>query len=116
MGWADCGDDSQGRPIGYAFEATCDYPGCDEKIDRGLSFACGDMHGQTEYGCEEYFCNNHLNIGVTDPDGKSVGQLCPACYDRLILDDDERIIGDKENGLLDTPKTPPVPAPDGDKG
>lgn len=59
MGWADCGTDSRGRPIGYAFEATCDEPGCEEKIDRGLSYACGGMHGE-DSSCEEYFCPAHL--------------------------------------------------------
>ena len=34
MGWGNCGTDSQGRPIGYIFEAICDHPGCKEKIDR----------------------------------------------------------------------------------
>ena len=65
MGWADCGVDSNGRPIGYAFAATCDHPDCSEKIDRGLSYACGDMHGEGSNAdgdgyCEKYFCSEHL--------------------------------------------------------
>lgn len=64
MGWADCGTDSRGRPIGYYHAATCDEPGCKAKIDRGLSYACGDMHGPEDreggIGCEEYFCAEHL--------------------------------------------------------
>lgn len=59
MGWGDCGEDSQGRPIGYVHAATCDHEGCDKQIDRGLSYACGGMHGETEYGCEKYFCEEH---------------------------------------------------------
>ncbi len=47
MGWANCGEDSQGRPIGYAHEGICDHPGCEARIDRGLEFACGGMHGDT---------------------------------------------------------------------
>jgi len=81
MGWADCGLDSKGRPIGYAFSATCDHPGCDKKIDRGLSFACGGMHGETEWGCEGYFCEEHLEI--TDKERDS--QLCPSCVKRVEL-------------------------------
>src|SRR5690242_1453939 len=68
MGWGDCGTDSKGRPIGYVHEATCDHPGCEEKIDRGLAYACGGMHGTGEGGCEGYFCYKHL-YHVEDPLG-----------------------------------------------
>lgn len=79
MGWANCGTDSKGRPIGYAHEATCDFPGCGRKIDRGLSYACGGMHGeggvhQDDYGCESYFCGDHLIMAGCED------QLCPTCY------------------------------------
>lgn len=60
MGWANCGQDSQGREIGYAHEATCDHPGCEEKIHRGLAYICGRvMHGECEWSCEKYFCKAH---------------------------------------------------------
>ena len=59
MGWGNCGEDSQGRPIGYSHEATCDEDGCDKVIDRGLSYVCGDMHGEDEVSCEKYFCETH---------------------------------------------------------
>lgn len=59
MGWATCGDDSKGRPIGYAIEAICDEPGCKIEIDRGLFYACGGMHGEDEHSCEGYFCEDH---------------------------------------------------------
>lgn len=76
MGWASCGTDSQGRPIGYAHEATCDHPGCNAKIDRGLAYACGGMHGdgghRGDFGCEKYFCGQHLKSGEHD-------QLCFEC-------------------------------------
>lgn len=66
MGWANCGTDSRGRPIGYAHEATCDHEGCENRIDRGLDHACGDMHGPEDrnggIGCEEYFCSLHLYV------------------------------------------------------
>lgn len=79
MGWADCGTDSKGRPIGYAFEATCDWPGCDAIIHRGLDYKCGRMHGEDVDNCEGYFCHDHLTSPVRD-DGWAVdGQRCPAC-------------------------------------
>ena len=77
MGWGDCGNDSTGRPIGYLFNATCDKPGCNAKIDRGLSFACGDMHGEAP-GCEKYFCQDHLEY-VEVKDMPEVHQLCAEC-------------------------------------
>ena len=75
MGWGNCGEDGDGRPIGYNFEATCDHPGCDAKIDRGLAHVCGDMHGGGEHGCGKYFCGDHLFFGGPE-------QLCPECSAR----------------------------------
>lgn len=60
MGWAYCGKDNNGREIGYGIEATCDHPGCNEQIDRGMGYACGGMHGKEEYYCDKYFCSKHL--------------------------------------------------------
>lgn len=37
MSWADCGEDSKDRPIGWAVEATCDHPGCDAPRPPGES-------------------------------------------------------------------------------
>lgn len=72
MGWGNCGADSKGRPIGYCHAARCDYPGCRTRIDRGLAYACGGMHGTSTLGgdgsidwdanhesCEGYFCEKH---------------------------------------------------------
>jgi hypothetical protein len=78
MGWADCGTDSTGRPIGYAHSATCDHSGCTKEIDRGLSYACGDMHGQNEADCEGYFCEQHRVYESLTYGGKLV-QLCIEC-------------------------------------
>jgi hypothetical protein len=58
MGWEFCGTDDDGREIGYGVAATCDFPGCAEKIDRGLAYVCGTMHGG-ENGCGKYFCDKH---------------------------------------------------------
>jgi hypothetical protein len=60
MGWSDCGTDRRGRPIGYGHEATCDEPGCETRIDRGLAYACGGSHGEGELDCDRYFCADHL--------------------------------------------------------
>lgn len=76
MGWGDCGTDSKGRPIGYVHEATCDHPDCKEKIDRGLAYACGGMHGNDEWSCERYFCSKHLYF--IDSDDVS-GPVCAEC-------------------------------------
>lgn len=61
MGWAYCGTDKSGRDIGYAVEATCDEPGCDAVIDRGLGYLCGDMHCDG-WSCNGYFCGKHLEV------------------------------------------------------
>jgi hypothetical protein len=79
MGWADCGTDSEGRPIGYAFPATCDAPGCNAKIDRGLGYACGGMHGEDEWSCEKYFCEKHLVVAEAT-DGE-LAALCIPCFE-----------------------------------
>lgn len=93
MGWGDCGTDSKGRPIGYAFAATCDLEGCEGQIDRGLSYACGGMHGESP-GCELYFCEEHLHLPdvcdafekLLEGDGLQ-GGVCPAC--RKLLEEQE---------------------------
>ncbi len=86
MGWANCGEDSRGRPIGYAHEAKCDHPGCKVKIDRGLSYACGGMHGETEHGCEKYFCSEHLPYVVEEND--MLCHVCTECGNELINSDE----------------------------
>ena len=75
MGWANCGEDSQGRPIGYAHEATCDHPGCKRRIDQSISYACGRIHGEDETSCEKYFCEWHRHYGS---DGRS---RCIQCHE-----------------------------------
>ncbi|MDP3554837.1 hypothetical protein [Methylocystis sp.] len=79
MGWANCGTDDLGRPIGYAHDATCDQEGCEAKIHRGLAYVCGGMHGGDEFGCGKYFCADHLII--TEFKDKRVTQICDACYE-----------------------------------
>lgn len=62
-----------GKPCGYGVEATCEEPGCDAKIDRGLGYLCGRAPGGDEHGCGGYFCGKHL-VG---------GNQCARCRDRL---------------------------------
>jgi hypothetical protein len=77
MGWANCGEDSKGRPIGYAHEATCDHLECTKRIHRGLAYACGGMHGEDADYCEGYFCSAHL---VFDERVNERGAfVCEAC-------------------------------------
>lgn len=74
-----------GRGIGYVHSGICDHPGCYKKINRGLSYACGGMHGNcADQACEKYFCQEHLLVvenieGFTDE--LSMGQLCRDCFD-----------------------------------
>lgn len=92
MGWANCGTDSKGRPIGYAHSATCDFPGCAEPIDRGLDFACGGMHGKDEHSCEGYFCYEHRPVFINEANGSICGGCAKALEDS---GDWERIDGDE---------------------
>lgn len=88
MGWGSCGEDSSGRTIGYNHAGKCDHQGCKTKIDRGLSYACGGMHGHLgEVGCEKYFCSDHMKF--VDKDAVEVvglgdltsGIVCCQCYE-----------------------------------
>ncbi len=96
MSWGDCGKDSQGRPIGYIHEATCDHPGCDAKIDRGLSYACGGMHGEDEVSCEKYFCGDHLAYTVDSED--HLHNICAECAALLKAEDDW--VEDEDEGTI----------------
>jgi len=80
MGWANCGVDSNGRPIGYAYEGTCDHPGCEKDITRGIDHACGTMHGDNEDGCEMYFCHEHKTWSALHE--------THVCFECCKLDDD----------------------------
>lgn len=61
MSWV-IGWDSRfgGRDIGYGVPAYCDYPECNEEINRGLSFVCANSEPYGgEHGCGLYFCGAH---------------------------------------------------------
>lgn len=96
MSWSHCGNDSEGRPIGYAHAATCDHPGCEAKIDRGLSFACGGMHGQDEVSCEKYFCEEHLAYTLDSND--HLHRICAECA--TLLKADGEWVDDDEEGTI----------------
>jgi len=69
MGWSVGYDDNWKRDIGYGVPAICDHPGCNNKIDRGLSHVCGYEPFGGERGCGLYFCAEHL----------WAGSLCARC-------------------------------------
>lgn len=60
MGWSIGYDEDWQREIGYGVPAYCDHPGCNEEINRGLSYVCGGQPYGGEHGCGLYFCGKHL--------------------------------------------------------
>jgi hypothetical protein len=97
MGWANCGEDKNGRPIGYAHSSVCDHDGCNKEIDRGLSYACGGMHGDDEYSCEKYFCYEHMSNWVEDDQGGTV-RVCNSCANELLESGDYKM--DEDEGVI----------------
>lgn len=89
MGWADCGTDSKGRRIGYGVGAHCDERGCRVRINRGLGFACGGMHGHNTLpasdfeACEGYFCSEHLRDVSLPGTGGGGARVCSLCAQQL---------------------------------
>lgn len=76
MSWSVGFDSDWDRDIGYGVPAYCDFPGCGEEIDRGLSYVCGgEPYGQPR-GCGLYFCPDHLHLSARLP------QLCERCLKR----------------------------------
>ncbi|MEX0305639.1 MAG: hypothetical protein AB3N24_24730 [Leisingera sp.] len=73
-----------GKEAGYLVEATCEHPGCNERIDRGMGFACGgDAGDQGGCSCEGYFCGKHLFSVETLPDihaRTELGQCVSLCH------------------------------------
>lgn len=75
-----------GREVGYDVKATCDHRGCKAKIDRGLSYVCGGMHGANEHGCGRYFCPGHMT--VSNKPGVYVS-VCLECAEKEEAEDEE---------------------------
>lgn len=89
MGWA-LGLNNEGREIGYSVAARCEHPGCDEEIDCGLAYCCGQLDAPTfhgDQGCGHYFCGSHLFMGKGN-------QLCEVCFDEIPWDDDAPLEND----------------------
>lgn len=66
-----------GREVGYGVDAICEHPfGCDNQIDRGLAYACGDWPIGHEVGgnCQRFVCYLHQ---YSAPEVE--GQVCAAC-------------------------------------
>ena len=59
MGWSIGFDERWNRDIGYGVPAVCDFPGCGEKISRGLAHVCGSEPYGGDRGCGLYFCEKH---------------------------------------------------------
>lgn len=70
MSWAVGYDITWRRDVGYGVLAYCDYPDCNEEIDRGLANVCGAEPFGVITGCGLYFCQKHLSC---------IGQLCVRC-------------------------------------
>ena len=62
----------EGKEVGYAVDATCEFLGCNKKIDRGLAYKCGDYPGSGDDFCNGYFCYDHLVMTKN-------GQRCEEC-------------------------------------
>lgn len=77
MGWSIGFDERWKRDIGYGVPAWCDYPGCYEEIDRGLSYVCGGDPYGGERGCGLYFCWEHHPYFREEEDAR---QLCERCF------------------------------------
>lgn len=77
MGWSIGYDRRWKRDVGYGVPATCDYPGCNAEINRGLAYVCGGEPYGGEHGCGLYFCDAHQLIAG---DRRNNVQLCSRCY------------------------------------
>ena len=67
---------------GYGVPAICEYPGCNEEIDRGMSYACGG-EPFSEYGCDRYFCGKHLEHHCFNAGGRrECVEVCERCAKR----------------------------------
>lgn len=77
---------------GYNVPDTCHAEDCTRKIDRGLSYLCGDQPGRdSEYGCGRWFCGHHLYYPGPDIDVAPGSGLCSTCIRRVDEDEEGRI-------------------------
>ena len=68
---------------GYGVPAICEFPDCNEEIDRGISFACGG-EPFSQYGCDRYFCEKHRNYHCfnTGNSERVCVEVCKRCVNR----------------------------------
>ena len=76
MGYSIGFDEKWKRDVGYGVPCICDHPGCNEKIDRGLDYVCGDEPFGGQYGCGLYFCEEHKDSRIR---GGQFVNLCSRC-------------------------------------
>ncbi len=69
-----------GRWGGYGVPSICEYPTCNEEIDRGMSYACGG-EPFSQYGCDRYFCGKHreLHCFNTGEGRREEVEVCERC-------------------------------------
>lgn len=100
-----------GREAGYGVEATCDEDGCDESIDRGLAYLCGDdphINGD-EPGCGQYFCSAHLYYVAGEDRAvqrcdRCSEEPCPKCGDTGFVVYDANPDGERRMADADCPR------------
>ena len=81
MGWSHGIDPNRpegDQDIGYGVDATCDEPGCNVKIDRGLAYVCGSNPFGEPHGCGGFFCEEHRSTYFNQNDVGSP-ELCKRC-------------------------------------
>lgn len=85
--------DGKEKEVGYSVEAVCEHLGCKKEIDRGISSACGDWHGEADEGCASYFCWDHKNNWIERLDGTRVW-VCDECAEAYVKCAREEAIAD----------------------
>src|SRR3990167_610655 len=65
-----------GRDCGYDVPAVCESPKCNKEIDRGMGYCCGGSP-DSEFGCNLYFCGEHLFF--RNARGEGYVQNCYRC-------------------------------------
>lgn len=88
----------QDKEVGYTVEAVCEHEGCDCKIDRGLSYACGGMGGEDEYSCNGFFCEKHKANWVLTDYNETLS-VCDSCKD-ILLDSGDYVYDEMEDCLV----------------
>lgn len=58
---------------GYGVPSICDHPDCTKEIDRGLSYCCGGNPRSDEFGCQQYFYEDHLKYAG------NMTRICERC-------------------------------------